>query len=283
MGAGAARAQAPAVPGKPPFEASYRAVYIGEGRLSEGGRESGKVSGLQQDWRIEARRPLGEGRLTLGAFYRRTDLAVGSSEPIPDTLQLFRASLGYERALTAGWRGAAQLAPSFAGDRRVDARGFSLAGSLIATSSGDRRRTWVVGLGVDPQGPIPVLPFFGAILRPNDDWTVRLLLPDVSVARRTGELLGAKSEAKVGLRLGGGGYRVSPSFGSARGRPELDGAWLKELTVGAETGLTLDWAHMRAEVTAGWAFMRRFEYRDAGVRLKAAGAPIVGLTLSGRL
>lgn len=280
--AASAHAQAPARPDSPPLEASYQSVYAAPGRLHEGGRDSGKVSEFRQDWRFEARRPLGDGRLTFGAFYRRNDLDVGASELIPDTLQLFRASFGYERTVAAGWRAAFQLAPSVAGDRHVDGRGFSLAGSLIATTSGDPRRTWVVGLGVDPRGPIPVLPFFGAILRPNDQWTVRLLLPELGVARKTGVLLGGKSEAKAGLKLSGGGYLVSPSFGTARGRPDLDGRWLRAQTLSAESGLVVQWAAIRAELSAGWAFLRRFEYRDAGVRITATGAPVVGLALKGR-
>lgn len=256
-------------------------MFVGPGRLSEGGRDSGTAAEWRQDFRVEGRRPLGEGRATFGAFYRRSDLDRGAGEIIPDTLQLFRASAGYERRISDGWRAAAQLAPSFAGDGHVDAGGFSLAGSLIATSTGTSR-TWVLGLAVDPRGPIPVLPFFGAILRPSADWTVRLLLPELSVARKTGLLWGAKSEAKAGVRLSGGGYRVSPSFGTARGRPELNSRWLREQTLSAETGLGLQWTELRLELSAGWAFLRRFEYRDAGVRVNAAGAPIVGLSASGR-
>lgn len=282
LAASPARAQAPARPGSPPLEASYQAVYTAPGRLREGGRDSGKASEFRQDWRFEARRPLGDGRLTFGAFYRRNDFDVGAYEMIPDTLQLFRAAFGYERAVAAGWRAAFQVVPSVAGDRHVDGRGFSLAGSLIATRIGDPRRTWVAGLSVDPRGPIPVLPFFGAILRPNDEWTVRLLLPELGVARKTGVLLGGKSEAKAGLKLSGGGYLVSRSFGTGRGRPDLDGRWLREQTVSAETGLAVQWESIGAELSAGWAFLRRYEYRDAGVRVSASGAPIVGLSFLGR-
>lgn len=281
LAASPAGAQAPARPGSPPLEASYQGVYIAPGRLREGGRDSGMVSDFRQDWRIEARRPLGEGRVTFGAFYRRTDLDAGAGELLPDTLQLFRAAVGYDWKM-GGWGVAAQVAPSVAGDRHVDARGFSLAGSVIATSAGDPRRTWVLGLGVDPRGPLPVLPLVGLILRPNDEWTVRLLLPELAALRRTPPLLGAKTEAKAGLKFTGGGYLVSPSFGAARGRPELDSRWLREQTLSAETGLVLSWASVRAEITAGWAFLRRYEYRDTGVRITAKGAPVAGVALKGR-
>jgi hypothetical protein len=281
LAAGAARAQAPARPGRPPLEASYRTEYVGPGRLREGGRDSGTAAEFRQDWRLDARRTVGDGRLTFGAFYRRTDLDVGGSELVPGTLQLFRAAFGYEWT-ARGWGIAAQLAPSLAGDRYVDARGFSLAGSVIATSEGDPRRTWVLGLGVDPRGGLPVAPLFGVILRPNEDWTVRLLLPEAAVLRKTGPLLGAKSEAKAALKFAGGGYLTSPSFGSARGRPDLDSRWLREQTLSVEAGGILAWAQLRAELTAGWAFLRRYEYKDAGVRVTAAGAPVVGLSLSGR-
>lgn len=277
-----AQAQAPARPGGPPLEASYRSVYLGAGRLREGGRESGTLSEMRQDFRLESRRKLGEGRVTFGVFYRRTDLDRAANELIPDTLQLFRAALGYEISVSSGWSVAAQIAPSLGGDRRVDAGGFSIAGSVIATSSGDPKRTWVMGLGVDPRGALPVIPFFGAILRPSPDWSIRLLLPDVGVARKTGPMLGGKSEVRAGVRLIGGGYRVSPSFGTARGRPELDSQWLREQTLSAETALMIAWLPMRAELSAGWAFLRRYEYKDAGVRVTAAGAPIVGFSLSGR-
>lgn len=280
--AASAHAQAPARPDSPPLEASYQSVYAAPGRLREGGRDSGEASELRQDWRFDARRQLGDGRITVGAFYRRNDLDVDARELIPDTLQLFRVALGYERPVAAGWRAAFQVAPSVAGDRHVDGRGFSLAASFIATSTGNPRRTWVAGFGVDPRGPIPVLPFIGAILRPNDDWTVRLLIPELGVSRKTGVLLGGKSEAKAGLKLSGGGYLVSPSFGTARGRPDLDGRWLRAQTLSAETGLTVQWESIGADLSAGWAFLRRFEYRDAGVRITAKGAPIVGLALKGR-
>lgn len=280
--AGSARAQAPARPGGAPLEMSYRNVYVGSGRLSEGGRDTGTAEEYRQDARLEVRRPFGEGRLTAGVFYRRTALDLGAGELVPDTLQLFRAAVGYERTLASGWRVAAQIAPSVGGDRRLSGDGFSLAGSVIATSVGNPRRTWVAGLGVDPRGALPVVPLFGAILRPDDDWTVRLLLPEIGVARKTGRMLSAMSEAKAGVKLGGGGYRVSPSFGSARGRPDLDSRWLREQTLSAEAGLGLEWAHARAELSAGWAFLRRFEYRDAGVRVNASAAPVLGLALTGR-
>lgn len=278
----AARAQAPAPPGRPPLEASYRSGYIGAGRLSEGGSDSGKASELQQDWRLDARHPLGDGRLTFGAFYRRTDIDRPASELIPDTLQLFRAAFGYERSLSPSWLGAVSVAPSVAGDRHVDARGVSVAGSIIATSVDNPRRTWVLGLGVDPRGPFPVLPFVGAILRPSDAWTVRLLVPEFSAARKTGPMLGGKSEAKAGLRFSGAGYLVSSSFGSARGRPDVDSRWLRTQTLSAETGLGIEWERGRAELTAGYAFLRRYEYRDAGARVSARGAPTVGLSVMGK-
>ncbi len=281
LAAGTARAQAPARPGGAPLEISHRSAYIGSGRLREGGRDGSSLSEYRQDLRVEARRPAGAGRATFGAFYRRTDLDRGSDELVPDMLQLFRVSIGYERSLAAGWRLAAQIAPSVAGDRHVESRGFSLAGSLIATSGGPRR-TWVAGLGVDPRGGVPILPFFGAILRPNDDWTVRLILPEIGAALRTGDVLGGKSEAKAALKLTGGGYLTSPSFGSARGRRDLDSRWLRTQTLSAEAGYEIDWSGLRAELSAGWAFLRRYEYQDAGVRVTAAGAPVVGLSLSGR-
>jgi hypothetical protein len=281
MLAGSARAQAPARPGRPPLEASYQTMYTGSGRLREGGRDSGTVSEFRQDFRAEARRPFGDGRFTFGGFYRRTDLSVGAGELIPDTLQLFRAAAGYEWTVR-DWGVAAQVAPSLAGDRYVDARGFSIAGSVIATSKGDPKRTWVMGLGIDPRGPIPVLPFFGAILRPTDPWTIRLLLPDIGVGYKTGPLLGAKSEVKAGVRFTGGGYKVSPSFGAARGRPEINSQWLRTQTLSADAGLSLQWERLRAELSLGWAFLRRWEYKDAGVRVTASGAPIVGLSLSGK-
>lgn len=282
LAAPAARAQAPARPGGAPLELTYRNVFVGSGRLSEGGRGTGTAAEYRQDARIEGRRPLGEGRLTGGVFYRRVSLDLGAGELLPDTLQLFRAAFGYERSVSSGWSVAAQVAPSLGGDRRVAGDGFSVAGSVIATSMGDPRRTWVAGLAIDPRGGIPVMPLFGAILRPSPDWTIRLLLPGVGVARRTGPLLGGQSEARAGVRLVGGGYRVSPSFGTARGRPDLDSKWLREQTLSAETGLLIAWAHLRAEVSAGWAFLRRYEYRDAGVRITASGAPVVGLSLNGR-
>lgn len=281
LAAGAARAQAPARPGRPPLEASYRSEYVGSGRLHEGGRDSGTASELRQDWRVDARRPLGDGRLAFGAFYRRTDLELAPSELVPDTLQLFRVAAGFEWS-ARGWGVAAQLVPSLAGDRYADSKGFSLAGSVIATSEGDPRRTWVLGLAVDPRGGLPVAPLLGVILRPNEDWTFRLLLPEIAVIRKTGPLFGAKSEVKAGVKFSGGGYRTSPSFGTARGRPDLDSRWMREQTLSAEAGGVLSWRALRAELSAGWAFLRRYDYVDAGVRVKAAGAPVVGLSLSGR-
>ncbi len=279
--AGEAHAQAPARPGRPPLEVSYRNEYVAPGRLREGGRDSGKASELRQDWRFDARRSFGAGRVILGAFYRRTDLDVASAELVPDTLQLFRFAAGYEWT-ARGWGLAAQLAPSIAGDRFVDSKGFSLAGSVIATSEGDPRRTWVIGLAVDPRGGLPVVPLFGAILRPNEDWTFRLILPEIAVIRKTGPLLGAKSEAKASLKFTGAGYHTSPSFGTARGRPDLDSRWMREQTLSVEAGEILSWGVLRAELSAGWAFLRRYEYKDAGVRVNAAGAPVVGISLGGR-
>jgi len=279
--AGPVRAQAPMRPERPPFEASYRSEYIGSGRLREGGRDSGSAAALRQDWRVDARRPLGIGRVTFGAFYRRTDLDIGSNELVPDTLQLLRASFGYEMS-ARGWGIAAQLAPSLAGDRHIDARGGSLAGLLLATSQSNPRRTWVVGVAVDPRGGLPFIPLFGVVLRPNDDWTFRLQFPELAALRKTGPLFGAKSEAKAGLKFSGGGYRTSPSFGTARGRPDLDSRWVREQTLSVEAGEIFQWAHLRAEVSAGWAFLRRYEYRDVGVRVTARGAPVVGLSLGGR-
>lgn len=281
LAAGSARAQAPARPGGAPLEMSYKSAYIGSGRLHEGDRFSGSLAEFRQDWRIEGRHPLGDGRLTFGAFYRRGDLDLEPNELVPDTLQLIRAAAGYERTV-GDWRVATQLAPSLAGDRYIDKRGFSLAGSVIATSSRDARRIWVVGLGLDPRGGLPVLPLFGVILRPTEDWTVRLLLPEIGVARKTGLALGGKSEAKAGVKFSGGGYLVSPTFGSSRGRRDLDSRWVKEQTLSAEAGFGVDWSSLRAELSAGWAFLRRYEYADAGVRVTAAGAPVVGLSLSGR-
>ncbi len=225
---------------------------------------------------------MGTGRLVLGLSAQRVDLDRPASELLPDRLQSYRLGVGWETALDSGWRVTGTLAPTMAGDRHLDSRSATLAGTVIGRLAGADERMWLLGLGVDPAGPIPVIPFFGAILRPAPKWTLRLVFPEFGVSRELGAAAGWKTEAKTTLRWSGGGYRVSPGFGTSRGRRELDGRWLRTQTLSAEAGLAATSGALRAELTTGWAFVRRFEYRDAGTRLDAKAAPTAGLSLSGR-
>lgn len=254
----------------------------GSSSLKEGGTRAGSLRSDDAELSFVERVPLSDAfNLMAGFGYQRAELRAAGA-PLPQQLQAASARLGGEWLINSRWWLFINAAPGYYGDNDLTKDDFNVPGNIQANHLLRPGLRLVFGLAVDPFAKSAVTPFAGAAWRLNRRWNLNLLPPKLRVEYRAVDDGNKRVELFSGLSITGGNYRVSGDLGSRRGRPELDGQKLSRQEVGFEGGTSLDWKGLRAELSGGWLFSRRFRYEKSGVELKADGAPFLALSASGR-
>lgn len=254
----------------------------GSSRVVEGGTERGRLSGRENELAYAARVTLSPAwNLLLGAGYRNAQTSAADAV-LPSRLQALAVRLGAEWLIGPRWWAFANAHPGFYGDGRLDGDAVNAPADVQVHYLQAPGLRLVAGLSVDAFSGSPVTPFAGAVWRLNSRWNLNLLPPRLRVEYRAVDDGAKRVELFSGLSFSGASHRVSRDFGTRRARPELDGRRLTRREAAVEGGASLDWRGARAEVSAGWLFLRRFRYEGTGVELKADGAPYLAASVSGR-
>lgn len=261
---------------------SFEQRSSGASSLKESGTRIGGLRSDDAEVSFVERVPLaGKLNLMLGLAYQRTELrAVGA--PLPQQLQAASVRLGGEWLIGPRWWAFVNAAPGFYGDNDLNKDDFNMPANVQINHLVRPGLRLVLGLAVDPFAKSAVTPFAGAVWRLNRRWNLNLLAPKMRVEYRALDDENKRVELFSGLSIVGGNYRVSGDLGSRRGRPALDGQKLSRQEFGVEGGSSVDWRGLKAELSAGWLFVRRYKYEKPGVELRADGAPFAAVFVSGR-
>lgn len=262
---------------------SFEQRSSGSSALKESGTRVGSLRADDAEISFVERVPLSDAfNLMAGFGYQRTELRAAGT-PLPQQLQAAAARLGGEWLINSRWWVFVNAAPGWYGDNDLNKDDFNAPANIQANYLARPGLRLVFGLAADAFAESPVTPFAGAQWRVNRRWNLNMIPPRLRVEYRALDDGEKRVELFSGLSITGGSYRVSGDLGSRRGRPAVGGQKLSRREMGVEGGTSVDWRGLRAELSAGWLFSRRYDFHKPGVEFKADGAPFAALSVSGRL
>jgi hypothetical protein len=174
---------------KTSYEFNADTSYVGGARTNFGSDGDGNVSEQRTSTRFLVEPQYNGGPIyRLGLGYERYNFGFSKAAPIPDSLQAENLVLGVDFELFNSWLIRVEADPGLYGDGR--SRGFRdfnvpfiLGGSYIASEEVQ----WIVGLGIDIDRQIPVIPAVG----------VRWSLTAISTMARIGWIAGSATRSGV--------------------------------------------------------------------------------------
>jgi hypothetical protein len=247
---------------KTSYEFDGDTSYVGDARTNFGSGVKGDVSEERTRAKFVASPQIGDGPIyRFGLSYQRYTFGFSKAAPIPDVLRSESAVVGVDFELFNSWLVRVEADPGLYGDGRSEGfRDFNvpflIGGSYIASEE----LQWVLGLDVDIDRQLPVIPAIGAHWTLSDSWVLDAVLPTPR--------LEYDWSRNLTLYLGGdvddGTYKVDRGLGSALGRPDLGGAIVEydEIRVGAG----FSWKASKAitlELEGGYLPYREFDYHRA--------------------
>ena len=223
---------------------------------------------------------LGQGPiLRLGFDWERFSFALPNRAPLPNTLQSLNAVVGLDLQLFDSWLVRLEAQPGFySGSADFAARDFNvpfvIGGSYIASAD----LQWIVGVSVDVNRALPVLPAVGVRWKFADRWLLNAVLPRPRLEYEFSKDLTLFG----GADLRGSTYRVSRDFGDSHGDPRLNRA-LVDLTE-IRAGVGASWkvsSWFQADVETGVVAYRDFDFHRASTNYESKGAAAYGQLVIG--
>ncbi len=256
-------------------EADATYEYVGGARTRLGNGKDGNVSEQYSSARLVLAPQWKDGLIyRLGFDWQRYSFGLTKGGSIPNTLQSFSVIIGADFQLGDSWLVRVETEPGFYGDGN-DLRGrdfnapLIIGGSYIASAD----LQWIVGLGIDFNRRYPVLPAIGVRWHFADQWTLHAVLPNPRLEYSWSKAL----TLFAGGEVRDGTYRVSSSFGDARGRSRLNDAVVEYLEVRAGAGLS--WKATPAltlEAQGGYLPYRDFDFNRTGDNIETKGGSAYG-------
>jgi len=247
---------------KTSYEFEADTSYVGNARSNFGSGASGDVSEESSGGRFIIAPQVNDGPIyRFGLGFQRYTFGFSKAAPFPDILESENVVVGMDFELFNSWLVRVEADPGFYNDSRATGFRdfnvpFSIGGSYIAGED----LQWVLGLEVDINRQLPVLPAIGGRWAINDQWVLDAILPTPRL-----EYGWSKD---LTLYLGGdvddGTYRVDRGLGTAVGLPKLSGAIVEydEVRVGAG----FSWKASKAitlELEGGYLPYREFDFHRA--------------------
>ena len=267
---------------KTSYELNADTSYVGDARTNFGSGTHGDVSEERTRGHFVLSPQYNDGPIyRFGLAYQRYSFGFSKAAPIPDILQSENLIVGMDFELFNSWLVRVEADPGLYGDARsVGFRSFNvpflIGGSYIASAD----LQWVLGLDVDINRQLPVIPAIGVRWSFTDNWVIDAVLP-------TPRLEYDWSKALT-LYLGGdvddGTFKMDRGLGTALGRPDLSGAVVEydEVRVGAG----FSWKASKAvtfEVEGGYLPYREFDFHRSNTHFSNAdGAPYGQMSFNAR-
>lgn len=265
---------------KTSYEFDADTSYVGDARTNFGSNDKGNLSEERTRTRLILEPQYNDGPIfRFGLSYQRYSFGLSKAAAIPDILQSQGLVVGMDFQLFNSWLVRVEADPGLYGDARSTGfRDFNvpflIGGSYVASDE----LQWVLGLDVDINRQLPIIPAVGVHWSITDTWVLNAVLPTPRL-----EYDWSKS---LTLYLGGdvddGTFRVDRGMGAGVGRPILSGAVVEydEIRVGAG----FSWKASKAitlELEGGYLPYREFDYHRADTHFSNdGGAPYGQLSLN---
>ncbi len=216
---------------------------------------------------------------TSASTTKRWGFGLAPGLQVPNTLQGVSLVFGNRWKFADRWALAVSARPGLYSDfEDISGDDFSVPVTVLFSYDLNPKLQLLFGAGFQSGRDIPVIPAIGALWRPDDKWTVSIILPRPGVTYAFDD----KLSLFAGGELTGGAYTVGDNFGTRVGDASLNGERLTYREIRAGVGVRYDFSKaLRLEVEGGWVIDRRFVYDDRKLQFDGAVAPYVGLGLSG--
>ncbi|HEX8680481.1 MAG TPA: hypothetical protein VF683_11000 [Chthoniobacterales bacterium] len=210
-----------------------------------------------------------------GVSYQRFDFGT-TLAPVPLHLQSASALVALEYMVGKDVGAFLQIEPGFYTENDFDSHAFDFPITLGRVFVLQPGRTFLF-LGANAaflRGELPVIPLVGVRWRPNDTWTLDLILPQPRLIYSPNE----RFDLWVGGQLTGGSFRTDDDDTIVPRR--LDNAQVDYSEYRGTVGFT--WRMSREvalDVGGGYALQRRLNFERAGYEFEADPAPFVRFSL----
>ncbi|MBV8278993.1 MAG: hypothetical protein JO170_27540 [Verrucomicrobia bacterium] len=248
------------------YEFSADGAYIGSGSISRGLRSIGDYSEISNSINFVVSDQIKDSLiLRLGLEWSRYAFDTeNASAPIPDVLNALDLQLGADVQLSSALLMRMEIHPGFYGtfdDIAFRDINIPFVAGLSYFVSADFIVT--LGVGVDFNSHIPVIPAVGVHWRLSDRWTIDGIAPRPQLQYH----LSDKITLFTGADIRETTFRVNDDFGTVRGTPVLNSAILDYWEIRGGGGLT--WSvnkTLKLDMEAGFVPYRRFDYYRADVK-----------------
>ncbi|MEI8341262.1 MAG: DUF6268 family outer membrane beta-barrel protein [Verrucomicrobiota bacterium] len=255
------------------YEANGDYSYVGGANMKYDGKGIGSLSEQSNQLHFAVSTQLGEGPLLrVGAEWQRYSFSsLPQTARIPNTLQSMNLIVGLDAAFW-GWLVRIEAQPGYYGNfDQINGRGFNIpfiVGGMYLVSPDLQ---WVLGMSVNVERSIPVLPAAGVRWKFAKDWVFNAVLPRPRLEYTLNKIttLYAGGDFKLGT------YRMDSSFGSYRGNTHLNNALVDytEIRVGGGVEVKAG-SSVKIDLETGCMVYRQFDYQRANISMSNSnGAP----------
>jgi len=215
--------------------------------------------------------------LRFGLGLDNTFLNQVSGAPIPESINTLRLTTGLGYRLNDQWTLSASVSPSLYRFEDVGGNTFGVSGMALVMYHANPSLTWTFGIIVSPNSDIPLLPVVGVRWLINDDFTLKVEVPQTRLTYR----LDSKWTFYGGAEMNSSTFRAAEDLGTKTGFPQYNNALgsYRDVRVGVGAGYEIT-RSLFAEIDGGYSVYRRIEYTRIDESVDFEPAPYVRLGLS---
>lgn len=249
-------------------------TYVAQGDLRRGERDIRDVTEHNTILRLILTPPISVGVLRLGFDWERFTFDMPERSPLPDALQAPSFVLGLDTQFTDSIVARFEAKPGFYGTDHLEFDQFNMPFIAGASYIYNPNLQFIVGVSVDVERELPVIPAAGIRWKVNRLWVINGVLPtpriEFAAATNTTIYLGANIKQA--------GYRMNDQFGFEHGNANLNNAVLTYTEV--RTGLGIDWKLVPVitiSAEAGYQPYRSFDFHRADIHFRETGSAPYGM------
>jgi hypothetical protein len=248
------------------YEFTTDGAYIGSGSISRGLKSIGDYSELSNSVNFVVSDQIKDSViLRLGVDWSRYAFdSQNPFAPIPDVLNAVDLQMGADMQLSSALLMRLEIHPGFYGtfdDIAFRDINIPFVAGLSYFVSADFIVT--LGVSVDLNSQIPVIPAVGVHWKVSDRWTIDGVAPRPQLQYHLTDNVTLFSGADVRETT----FRMDNEFGTARGTPALNSAVLDYWEIRGGGGLTWSvYKALKLDMEAGFVPYRRFDYYRADVK-----------------
>jgi opacity protein-like surface antigen len=252
------------------FSSDYSAVDAGGVNYNGAKGNSGAQSA---DANLSAVAPLKDGWFVpMGISSRNFFLGQVPGTPIPSTIDTLGLNAGLGYHINDQWTIAGEAGPRFYRLDSVDSSGIGVGGMVRATYKWTPKLTLAMGLAVNPDRDVPVLPLAGVRWEICSNLTLGVMYPRSGLDYR----IGSKLNVFAGFSGSFTVYRAENDLGNRIGMSQFNNGLgtYRDFHVGAGVEYRIV-RGLSASVEGGYSFDRELDYQRIDQTVHFGNAPYV--------